>query len=468
MTLVKRIGIATARITLSNGLVRLMSLISMPILTRLLSTSSYGEAAMAGTVISLVSVIALAGIDMSYMRAYFSSNFDQRESVEYFSWRFTVLSGIVACTCIIVSWPWFASRVALPRYLAWLVAAGTLFAMLSTMAQTRARLNDRYGGMSIAIVVSGAVSVVASITIALFWRRDATALVLPAIIGYAIPVLILGIPTRSRLWKSSGLNKSAQNNIILIGLAGIVTAPAYWVISSSDRWFIGYFDSVASAGIYSVASSVAIMGTMVNTAFLAVWTPEVTRAHDSDPEQAQVHLGQIAEWVVAGLACVWMGVTAAGGDVIRLLAAPAFHPAAGLVPYIAAGVFFNGLIHLANACLLVKKRLSWGMWWWIAGSICCIALNFLLVPAWGILGAAVTQAISFAIIAGGVAIGARRTFPLALNARRLVVLVLGVLAAGLAMSMPWWTTPIKSLLMKLPAALIVAFIVRLGVRSARA
>jgi O-antigen/teichoic acid export membrane protein len=133
------------------------------------------------------------------------------------------------------------------------------------------------------------------------------------------------------------------------------------------------------------------------------------------------------------------------------------------------GSIFNGLIHLANASLLVKKRLMWGMWWWIAGSVSCIGLNFLLVPAWGILGAAVTQAISFAVIAGGVAIGARRTFPLALNARRLVVLLGGVLVAGIAMSMPWWTTPIKSLLMKLPAALVVAFIVmRLGVRGVRA
>jgi O-antigen/teichoic acid export membrane protein len=151
-----------------------------------------------------------------------------------------------------------------------------------------------------------------------------------------------------------------------------------------------------------------------------------------------------------------------------LLAAPAFHPAAGLVPYIAAGVFFNGLIHLANASLLVKKRLTWGMWWWIAGSVSCIGLNFLLVPAWGILGAAVTQATSFAIIAAGITIGARRTFPLALNARRLVMVLVGVFVAGIAMSMPWWTTPIESLLIKLPAALVVAFIVvRFGVRGAR-
>ena len=298
--------------------------------------------------------------------------------------------------------------------------------------------------MSNAIIISGVASALASVMIAFLWRRDATALVLPAVVGYTNSC---SHPAHSNALaiaeEAPGLSRADRNSIVLIGLAGIVTAPAYWVISSSDRWFIGYFDSVASAGIYSIANSVAIMGTMVNTAFLAVWTPEVTRAYDSNPEHARVHLGQIAEWVVAGLACVWMGVTAAGGDIVRLLAAPAFYPAAGLVPYIAAGVFFNGLIHVANASLLVKKRLMWGMWWWIAGSISCIGLNILLVPAWGILGAAVTQAVSFAIIAVGVTIGASRSFPLALNTRRLAVVLIGVLVAGIAMSMPWSTTPLK-------------------------
>jgi O-antigen/teichoic acid export membrane protein len=468
MTLFRRIALATARITLSNVVVRLLSLISMPILTRLLSTSAYGAAAMAGTVISLVSVIALAGMDMSYMRAYSSNSSHTPEAVEDFSWRFTVIAGIVAGACVVAGWPLFAAWVALPRYLGWMVGAGTLLCMLSQMAQTRARLNERYGGMSTAIVVSGVISAVASIGIAFLWRRDEMALVMPMIVGYAITVLMLGTPTLSRLRKESGLNKSTRNSIILIGLAGIVTAPAFWVLSSSDRWFIGYFDSVASAGIYSVAYSIATMGMMVNIAIGAVWTPEVTRAYDSDPEHARVYLGAIAEWAVAGLACVWMAVTAAGGDIIRLLAAPAFHSAARLVPYIAAGVFFNGLIHLANASLLVKKRLTWGMWWWIAGSASCIGLNFLLVPAWGIFGAAVTQAICFAIIAGGVAVGARRAYPLALNAWRLAMLLTGVLAAGIAMSLPWWTAPIVSLLLKLPAGLVVAFaVMRFGVPSAR-
>jgi O-antigen/teichoic acid export membrane protein len=73
MTFTRRLISATTQLTLSNGVVRLLSIVTMPILTALLSPQAYGVAALAGTVISLVSVFGLAGVDMSYARAYHSS-----------------------------------------------------------------------------------------------------------------------------------------------------------------------------------------------------------------------------------------------------------------------------------------------------------------------------------------------------------------------------------------------------------
>ena len=73
MTFSQRVISGASQLTLSNGAVRLLSMVSMPILTRLLSPQAYGNAALAGTIISLMSVFALAGIDMSYTRAYHSA-----------------------------------------------------------------------------------------------------------------------------------------------------------------------------------------------------------------------------------------------------------------------------------------------------------------------------------------------------------------------------------------------------------
>lgn len=65
MTCTRRLVSAMTQLTLSSGVVRLLSIVTMPILTALLSPQAYGVAALAGTVISLESVFGLAGVDMS-------------------------------------------------------------------------------------------------------------------------------------------------------------------------------------------------------------------------------------------------------------------------------------------------------------------------------------------------------------------------------------------------------------------
>lgn len=436
----------------------MLSLVTMPILTHLLSPTSYGTAAIAGTFIALISVFALAGMDMSYIRAYHSNTPPAGQAIEIFSWRFALVAGSLSGLILALCWGRLSSFFELPGYLGGLLGAGIVVSLANTMAQTRARLNNRYREMSISIVASGLGTAFISLGVAYWWRQDELPIILSMLAGYLIPVFMLGVPPIRLLLHPSGLRLADRASILRIGLAGTITAPAYWVLSSSDRWFLGYFEDAASVGIYSIGYSVAIMGMMANNAILSVWTPEVTREYESDPSNARHSLGKTAERLFVAYLCVWLAITAVGGDVIRLLAAPAFHEAAGLVPYIAGGVFFHGIIHLANANLLLVKRLDYAMWWWITGGVTCVILNFLLVPWLGRLGAAMTQTVSFALIATGIVIGAQRFYPLQLNWRRLAFGLSITMIMGMTIAQAWAATSIPSLLLKFPIGLLATIV----------
>ena len=231
----------------------------------------------------------------------------------------------------------------------------------------------------------------ASIGIAAIWRQDALALLLPMLLGYLIPVLLLGTPSIAGLAKPSGLTRNEGAALIKIGLAGVVTAPMYWLLSSSDRWFLQHYHGAEAVGVYSIGYSVAIVGMMVNGAVMSVWLPEAAREYEQDPARAQVTLGRLMSRLVALMALIWLVVAAAGGDIVRWLANERFHAAADYVPYIAGGVFFYGVLHLANTGLLLAKQLNWAALWWLAGGLVCTLLNLALVPRYGGVGAAVTQ-----------------------------------------------------------------------------
>ena len=86
-----------------------------------------------------------------------------------------------------------------------MVAVGIIFSVISTMAQVRALLAGRYRAMALTIVATGVIGAAASIGIAI-WRQDALALLLPMLLGYLIPVLLLGTPSVVGLAKRSAFD----------------------------------------------------------------------------------------------------------------------------------------------------------------------------------------------------------------------------------------------------------------------
>lgn len=460
MSLTRRLLGGTVQLTVSSVLVKLMSVVTLPILTALLSPKAYGGAALATTLISLVSVVALAGIDMTYARAYQGHGEVTPASVEAFTWQFALGVSLVAGLLAALAW-WYvlADQFAVGRYLAPVIGVGVVSLAASTMSKTRARLRGQYGRLSAAIFLGGVASVGISLGASWWWRQDEMPLVLALVATYLVSLAMLGQPRVRRLLTSPGINGAQQKDLLKIGLAGIVTAPLYWVLSSADRWFLGYFWDPATVGIYSVSCNLAGVGAMANAAILAVWLPEAAREYEADPERARVLLGRLMSRLVAGTAIIWLAVTAAGDDLVRLLANERFHEAGSYVGWIAAGIFFYGVLQFGSMGLLLAKRLSLAIGWWVLGGVVCVVLNVILIPRLGGLGAAITQAATFAFVAAGILGTSQRIYPMQLEWRAFIQAAVLVVVLGLVMAPTWNDQPVISLLLKLPVGIIATLAV---------
>lgn len=459
MTFARRLIAGSMQLTLSNGVVRLLAIVTMPILTSLLNPQAYGIATLLGTVISMVSVFALAGIDVSYARTYHSMQVPNGIDAELFCWRFAIFSSMLMAAISALAWATITSRSAALDYrLAVLLASGIILSVVHTMTQTRARLGGRYQAMALVTIASGIIGPAASIAIAAWWRQDALALILPMLLSYLIPTLLLGVPPVTALVKPSVLSRDASIPLIKIGLAAIVTAPMYWLLSSSDRWFLQYFHGSEAVGIYSIGYSVGIIGMMINTTVMSVWLPEATREYEQDRERAKLTLGRLMSRLIAAMALIWLTATAAGGDVIRLLANERFHSSAVFVPFIAGGVFFFGTSQLALYGLVLVKQFHWAAIWWFVGGLVCTLLNFSLVPQYGGFGAAITQSVSFAFIFIGILATSQAKYRVQLNWARLTAVMVLIVIAGLFLAPAWYESATVSLLMKFPFGVAVVAI----------
>jgi O-antigen/teichoic acid export membrane protein len=456
-TLARRVLSGTLQLTISNAVVRLLPFFTIPILTRKLDQSTYGVAALANTVVSLVSVLALAGLDVSYARTYHNARAPHGEVVEHFCWRRALLFATVLSIAAGVAWWCLGDDASVSRTtVAGLIVAGILGSVASTMAQTRARLIGRYRLMAIAIAIAGVATSATSIAIAVWWRQDALALLIPMVLAFVLPVAMLGTPRASSLARPTLLTREEGRRLFHVGLAAVITAPMYWVMSSADRWFLQYYCGEDAVGVYSLAFNLATAGLMLNAAIMAVWLPEAAREFERDPSAARVALGTLAVRLTVLMALVWLAVSAAGGDTIRWLANERFHGAAEFVPYIALGVFFYGASQFALAGLILVRKFQLGALWWTIGGGVSIALNIVLVGRYGAIGAAIAQAASFAFVFVLIFVAGQAHFPIDIDLRRLLPAIATIAAAAGVMIRPWHQRAPLSILAKLPFGMAVA------------
>jgi O-antigen/teichoic acid export membrane protein len=434
----------------------MFGLLSSPILTRLVGPSPYGVVALAGTISSLATTVAIMGVDLSYARFYFDGGGEEGEAVEHFCWRFSLGVGLAVSLLAWAGWRWGSSSMSTPADLGPVVAGTTFVAVATSMATTRQRVRGAYFRIAAGTVVGGGVAVALSILFALRWRPDAWAMLVGVLAGAVATLGILGLPPPATLFRSSCLAPERRRELLRMGGASIVTAPMFWLMNSADRWFLGVFAGQEPLGVYAFAAGIGLTGMLLNSAVTLAWFPEMSREYESSRQDAPANIGRLWARLAALHMVAWVAVASAGGDLIILLADRRFHAGAPLVPLLAGGVFFNGVASLANTGLFLRKNLAPTAVWWVAGAAANVACNALLVGRLGPLGASIAACLGFAVIASGMTWSAQSRLYLPIPWRRILVAGMISLAAGIVMCGPWGATPIRSLLVKFPVGVAVA------------
>lgn len=397
-----------AKLTQGSGLLFIANLLSkglailmLPLLTGLLPPALYGEAALAGTLISLASVIALAGMDISYARAFFGDTDITGSQVEAMIWRrgmwHALLAGIVAA----LAWTAYSRfDSGLHPELAALIALGVFGTLFSALAQVRARLLGHYLRMALGILFASLLAYGLMYAFALRSSTSAYALVAGSVVLVWVTGLCMQSPGLRKLAvNTSPADSSASRKVLAVGLPVMLTAPAFWVVGSVDRWFLGATGTTAEVGIYAIGVSFGTLGVMLNSAVLSAWVPEVIREYETNAEDSYIGIGHAKRLLILAYATVWMAITALSPELIGLFVNSRYQGAVGVVPWIAAGVFFYGCAHLFNTVFLLERRLGITALIWSVAVVLSLVCNAWAVPRFGMMGAAVVQCLVF----GGVA-----------------------------------------------------------------
>lgn len=181
------------------------------------------------------------------------------------------------------------------------------------------------------------------------------------------------------------------------GLPRLPHGVAHQIIATADRYLLTLFVSLRDIGLYSVGASFALAMKLFLSAFESAWAPFYF-AQMKQPDAPRT-FSLVATYGLAVLVLLTAGLAATAGDVVRLMTRPEFYDAARVIPWIGLGVLFQGVYLLTSIGLNITKQTRYYPLATAVGAVTSVGANLILIPRFGVIGAAWANALAYAALA---------------------------------------------------------------------
>jgi O-antigen/teichoic acid export membrane protein len=170
-----------------------------------------------------------------------------------------------------------------------------------------------------------------------------------------------------------------------------------FILSMGDRLLLNRFANLSEVGIYALGYKFGtLLGTFIGGPFHLIWATKRVEIYKSRARRDEL-FPRVLVYFTFVLSLGGLAVATLIKDVLILIATPEFLRAYQIVPWVIAGSVFYNLFYVVDIGIFVNNKT---FWYPIINAIAAainIGLNFIFIPKYGAIGAAVVMAISFSI-----------------------------------------------------------------------
>ncbi|MCK4357517.1 MAG: polysaccharide biosynthesis C-terminal domain-containing protein [Candidatus Cloacimonetes bacterium] len=182
---------------------------------------------------------------------------------------------------------------------------------------------------------------------------------------------------------------------LTFGFPLIFTALAGMLLNQGDRYILKYFVDYREAGLYILGYKIAgVLNMFFIQSFSMSLLPIAYKMYGQKGDKR--YYSKMLTYFVFVLFWAGLGLALFGKELIKALALnPDYWLAYTIVPYIILGYIFSGARSILNLGLYLKKKTKYIAYNTIGAAVLNIVLNFILIPKYEMIGAAVATVISF-------------------------------------------------------------------------
>jgi len=386
---------------------RMSAFITLPILTRAFSRDQYGLLSIVSLTVFLLGAVAKLGMQHSAVRFYDEFRLKRRNGGlgAFYS---TLFWGSLAVAIVVAAV--FAGAARFVPFIFNEKVPYSLFLIIGGLAiaeAMRARTNNFFRIEQKAhlfmflTIVDYYGKMIVGLLFLFFIAKSIQSFLFGTLIFslFVIPVFAVGSLGRESLRPSHfSLSFLKENAVYGYPLVGFELSSI--LIKLSDRYLVQIFLGAAALGLYSVGGNLAMsvseglftpIWLAVSPMFMRIWSE-----HGDD--KTQEFLSNVIKILALVSLPMVFGLAAVSRDVVVVLASAKYAEAASSIPYLMAGAVLWGFCPILGAGLHIHKKTKQLNNLTLIGAVFNVCINLVVIPRWGILGAAVTTLITYILV----------------------------------------------------------------------
>ncbi|WP_161496431.1 polysaccharide biosynthesis C-terminal domain-containing protein [Clostridium thermosuccinogenes] len=370
---------------------KLISVILVPLYTHYLSTSEYGIVDIITTTINLL----LPVISLSIYESVLRFAMDESES------RFSVLTNALAVTILgsliaLIFYPllrYFNVLDGLLNYMYIILILQAFQALLSQYARAIGKVKE----YAINGIIQTSVISLSNILLLVIFREGIRGYLLSIVLSNIVSILFFIMATNMFVDSSYGkLNKKLIKNMLQYSIPLIPNSFMWWLVNTSNRYFIMYYEGVDINGLYAVANKIPTLLTLFTSVFSQAWQLSAIMEYDS--EDSSKFYSNIFSCFQVLLSLCTSAILVMLKVIMRITVADEYYLSWKYVPFLLLGVVFSSFSGFLGTNYTAAKNTKGVFKTSLAGGIICVVLNFILVPVIGAVGAGISTAVGYLIM----------------------------------------------------------------------
>ena len=386
--LLKNIGL----LTLSSFASKILSFLLVPLYTSVLTTKQYGIYDMFNTTILLLIPILTVDIVDAVLRFSLDTDTDSNE-VLLIGHRQIVIS-IVGIGCFL-GVNWFINLLPTVKEYTIPFLLLYIFTGYSQLLQYYARGVDKVAALAVSGVIASVVSLLLNILFLVYFKWGLIGYFYATIWGLILPTMYLAIVLKVWQVKPSP-NKKLERDMRKYSWPLVLNSVSWWMNNSSSRYIVIYLCGMAQNGIFSVGYKIPSILNVFQSIFNQAWTLSSVKEFDAeDKDGFFARTYSIYNFMMVFVCAILIALTKV---LALILYAKDFYVAWKVVPFLMIAIVFSALSGLLGGIFSAVKDSKAYSISTTVGAIVNVVVSLVGVYLFGVVGAAVGNAVSFGIV----------------------------------------------------------------------